>query len=304
MPTKRKRQAGFTLIESIMVIVITGILAGMVAVFIKAPVDSYIDMARRAELTDIADTATRRIARDIRLALPNSVRPATSGSDQCIEFIPTKAGGRYRASQTSTSTGDILDFSAIDASFDMLGLNASMPTSSQIVKDDIVVVYNDGFTGDAYGKSVAIGSPNAVKVLSVGAGDTPGTNKINLVAAGVGLPFDGKVFPTASPTNRFQVISKDEHVVSYACSGGTLFRYSRTLSSVWPQPADCAAMVAGPTAATLATGVTACSIIYQPPGSGLGAGRFGIVSISLAIGDITSGESVNLYQQVSVGNSP
>jgi hypothetical protein len=63
-------------------------------------------------------------------------------------------------------------------------------------------------------------------------------------------------------------------------------------------------MVAGPTAATLATGVTACSIIYQPPGSGLGAGRFGIVSISLAIGDITSGESVNLYQQVSVGNSP
>jgi hypothetical protein len=179
-----------------------------------------------------------------------------------------------------------------------------MPASSQIVKDDIVVVYNDGFTGDAYGKSVAIGSPNAVKVLSVGAGDTAGTNKINLVAAGVGSPFNGKVFPTASPTNRFQVISKDEHVVSYACSANTLFRYSRTLSSVWPQPADCAAMVAGATAATLATGVptSACSIIYQPPGSGLGAGRFGIVSISLAV--TQSGESVNLYQQVSVGNSP
>lgn len=294
MLAKLKYEAGFTLIESVMVIVITGILAGMVAVFIKAPVDSYFDMARRAELTDIADTATRRMVRDIRLALPNSVRNPTSGSDQCIEFMPTKAGGRYRANQTSTSTGDILDFSAVDASFDMLGLNASL--SSQIAANDIVVVYNDGFSGNAYTGS------NAVKVLSVGAGDTTGTNKINLVGVGVGTPFNGKAFPTASPANRFHVLSGNEHVVSYACSGTTLFRYSRTLSSAWASPADCAAMASGATAATLATGVSTCSMRYQPPGSGLGAGRFGVVSISLAV--TQSGESVNLYQQVSVGNSP
>jgi MSHA biogenesis protein MshO len=293
MLAKFKYEAGFTLIESVMVIVITGILAGMVAVFIRAPVDSYFDMARRAELTDIADTATRRMVRDIRLALPNSVRNPTSGSDQCIEFMPTKAGGRYRANQTSTSTGDILDFSAVDASFDMLGLNASL--SSQIAANDIVVVYNDGFSGNAYTGS------NAVKVLSVGAGDTTGTNKINLVGVGVGAPFNGKAFPTASPANRFHVLSGNEHVVSYACSGTTLFRYSRTLSSAWASPADCAAM-ASATVATLATGVSTCSMRYQPPGSGLGAGRFGIVSISLAV--TQSGESVNLYQQVSVGNSP
>ena len=278
-----------------MVIVITGILAGMVAVFIKAPVDSYFDMARRAELTDVADTATRRIARDIRLALPNTVRNATSGSDQCIEFIPTKSGGRYRADQTSTSTGDILDFSLADTSFDMLGLNGAMPTSGQVVKDDVVVVYNDGFAANAYAGT------NAIKVDSVGAGATAGTSKINFVAAGAGL-FDAKRLPSESPAKRFQVIPKDEHVVSYACSGGTLFRYSRILSSSWGRPSDCAAMASGATAATLATGVTACSIVYQPPGSGFGAGRFGIVSISLAI--TQSGESVNLYQQVSVGNTP
>ena len=280
-----------------MVIVITGILAGMVAVFIKAPVDSYFDMARRAELTDIADTATRRMVRDVRLALPNSVRNPTSGSDQCIEFMPTKAGGRYRANQTSTATGDILDFSVIDASFDMLGLNASMPASSQIATGDVVVVYNDGF-----GLTDAYTGNNAVKVLSVAAGGTTGTSKINMVAAGVGVPFDGKTFPTPSPSNRFQVISGNEHVVSYACSGGTLFRYSRTLTSAWAKPADCAAMIAGATAATLATGVSACSIVYQPPGSGVGGGRFGIVSISLAVTQV--GESVNLYQQVSVGSTP
>jgi MSHA biogenesis protein MshO len=297
MLAKFKYEAGFTLIESVMVIVITGILAGMVAVFIKAPVDSYFDMARRAELTDIADTATRRMVRDLRLALPNSVRHSTSGGDKCIEFIPTKAGGRYRAAKTSSSNGDDLDFSSVDTSFDMLGLNATL-LSNKIDPDDVVVVYNDGFdSGDAYtGK-------NAVKVLSVV--DSAATSKITLVATGVGMPFHGKQFPTASPANRFQVIPKREHIVSYVCSGPKLLRYSRTLTSDWAKPADCAAMVAGATAATLATGVTTCSILYQPPGSGIfGAGRFGIVSISLAIGDIASGESVNLYQQVSVGNTP
>ena len=94
-PTNSLR--GFTLIEMIMVIVITGVIAGMVAVFIKGPVDSYFDMARRAELTDIADTAMRRMTRDIRLALPNSLRNPAGGSDQCVEFMPTKSGGRYRA---------------------------------------------------------------------------------------------------------------------------------------------------------------------------------------------------------------
>ena len=57
------RQGGFTLIEAIMVITITGILAAIVAVFIRTPVDGYIDSVARAELTDAADTALRRIAR-------------------------------------------------------------------------------------------------------------------------------------------------------------------------------------------------------------------------------------------------
>ena len=62
-PSSNNTQCGFTLIEAIMVIVITGILAGMVAVFIRAPIDAYVDSARRADLTDVADTAVRRVAR-------------------------------------------------------------------------------------------------------------------------------------------------------------------------------------------------------------------------------------------------
>ena len=214
--------------------------------------------------------------------------------------MPTKSGGRYRADQTAALTGDILDFTATDASFDMLGLNGSLPASSQIAPGDVVVVFNDGSTsGNAYTGA------NAVQIAAAGvtAGDTANTTKLSFVAAGATI-FARKLFPSASPANRFQVLPSTEQVVSFACSGGTLFRYSRNVAALaaWPQPATCAAMTAGATAAILASHVSSCSILYQPPGSGSGAGRFGIVSISLAATE--SGETVNLYHQVHVDNTP
>jgi len=91
------RQRGFTLVELVMVIVILGIVGGMVAVFMRAPIEAYFDSGRRAALTDVADTAVRRMSRDLRKALPNSIRTSTvNGSDTCLEFIPTRTGARYR----------------------------------------------------------------------------------------------------------------------------------------------------------------------------------------------------------------
>ena len=85
------------MVEMIMVIVIMGVIGGMVAVFMKGPIDAYVDTARRAGLADVADTTARRVSRDLHKALPNSIRPLVTGTNQCLEFIPTKTGGRYRA---------------------------------------------------------------------------------------------------------------------------------------------------------------------------------------------------------------
>lgn len=300
---------GFTLVEAVMVIVITGILAGMVAVFIKSPVDSYFDAARRAELTDVADTAVRRMARDIHLALPNSVRNPADGSDQCIEFIPTRIGGRYRAAASGSTSPDkdaVLEFTEYkwdgttqyDNGFDMLWLNSALPVADRIVTGDVVVVYNDGSaSGNAYAGA------NAIQVASLAEpGGTANTTAITFVDAITGTPFNRKQLASESPANRFQVIPANEHVVAYGCSGGTLHRYSRNLTGVWARPVDCAAMIAGATVAILANNITTCSLHYEAPGSSTGLSRFGIVPISLEINQ--SGESVKLYHQVHVDNTP
>ncbi|NIO42154.1 MAG: prepilin-type N-terminal cleavage/methylation domain-containing protein, partial [Burkholderiales bacterium] len=83
-------QAGFTLAEAVIVIAVLGIISAAAAVFIRGPIAAYFDVARRAEMVDTADTALRRIARDLQRALPNSVRVtgACSGQTSCyLEYI-------------------------------------------------------------------------------------------------------------------------------------------------------------------------------------------------------------------------
>jgi MSHA biogenesis protein MshO len=275
LPLRRKANAnaGFTLVELIMVIAITGIIAGVVAVFLRAPVQGYFDSARRAELTDIADTALRRISRDLHLALPNSVR--VSGT--AVEFLQTGTGGRYAAESDGSGASDILDFNTTDSSFDVLGDLSSAP-----VNGDLVVVYNLG-----------IGGANAY------AGDNTAIVATGSTAGHIVLISPGMKFPYESPANRFQIVSGP---VSYVCSGagvdangngtGVLSRYwGYGISSTQSVPP-------GGSFAPLATGVSACSFVYQ---AGVTA-RSGLVSIQLQLSE--AGETVSLYHEVHVPNVP
>ncbi|MDA8383766.1 MAG: type II secretion system protein [Betaproteobacteria bacterium] len=100
-PGSEGRQEGFTLVELIVVIVITGILAGMAASFIENPVQAYVQATDRAELTDILALATTRIRRDLERALPGTVRVRQAGATQYLEF-QEEGGGEDAAALSRT----------------------------------------------------------------------------------------------------------------------------------------------------------------------------------------------------------
>lgn len=293
MMNLKRNERGFTLVEMIVMIVITGIIAGVVAMFIKAPVQGYVDSARRAELTDIADTAFRRIARDLRLALPNSVRltGACTGTTTCyLEFIPTIGGGRYRSAPGvgslcgGSAEGDALSFSAADTCFEVFG---TMPT---VNIGDHIVVYNTGQVGaNAYAGNT-LATHNRRLVSGVGA------QTISLTSAAT-LPVDSCATDAAGNVVggcRFQVVQTP---VTYVCDAANqrLVRwqgYAYAINGAQP--------VALPTdgaEALLADKVSNCSFVYD-----LISQSSGLVTMRLAISE--QGESVSLYNAAHVNNLP
>lgn len=265
-----RRQRGFTLIEAIIVITITATIAAVVAVFIKTPIQGYFDSVRRAEMTDIADTALRRISRDLRLALPNSVRVTTAGNIYYLEFLETVAGGRYRA-DTGTGAADLacntpLDFTAASSGFCVLG-------PPPAVSRGMVVIYNLGVPG-----ANAYNGDNTSAITGV---------------SGALVRIKPKQFPFASPGNRFQIIGTP---VSYVCdpTAGTITRY-------WNYPIASAQPTGftGASSALLASHVSACTFSYTQQ---VVTQQAGLVAASLQITE--SNETVSLYEEIHVSNLP
>lgn len=295
---------GFTLIELITAMVLTGILAAAAAVFLRVPIAGYYDVARRAALSDIADLAVRRFSRDVQTALPNSVRVAgaCTGLTTCyLEYLEVRAGGRYRvepsggATQCPAGAGaytDALQVGSADTCFRSLG---PVPNLASIVAGgagDYLVVYNlgPGFAGaDAYASgAVTGGNKSRITAATAGAGPNPEDR----------IDFQSLAFPLASPDSRFHVVSGP---VTYACDP-----VAQTLTRHWGYAISAAqaAPPAGGSSALLASGVTGCSFTYN---ANVVAQRNGVAAIRLELTQADpSGmaERVTLFSQVHVSNVP
>jgi MSHA biogenesis protein MshO len=279
-----RRQAGFNLVEMIVVIAITGILSAAVAVFIKGPISGFIDTTRRAELTDIADTALRRMGRDLHLALPNSVRVTSSGSSFFLEYLQAPAGGRYRES----GPGDTLDFTTADTSFDYIGPTALNAAPYNVVTRWWVVIFNMSATDLSGSVPNAYLGNNSSQITAITATNITIT------------PFQ---FLYESPGRRFQVV---ETPVTYECNNTTgrltrYWNYNIQPNQPTPPPAGL------PTFTALLVGSTNASVINCASAFTYTSGvtdRSGVVSIRLDVRNVASSEQASLYQEVHVNNVP
>lgn len=189
---------GFTLIELVMVITVLAIVSLGVTKFISSGAQIFVDVTERTQLISDTRFATERLNRELRNALPNSLRVAGNGSTRhCIEFMPVKWSSFY------------FDIPVVpDESAEVDAVEWGTLDPYDFEDGDVMIVYPTA-TADIYtntGKKHEI-----VEVSTAGAGLTE-------------LEFDDDVqFATDSPSSRFYVFSTP---VSYCVEGGQLRRYA------------------------------------------------------------------------------
>ena len=198
---KRRSVAGFTLIELVAVMVLLGIVGVASVKFIRQGVEIYSDTVGRDQLQQRARYAIERMSRELRNALPGSVRVASSsdGSTQCIEFMPIIAGSTYLnpladAVVTSVEVVDVI--SAGNPSGDRLA----------VYPIDSAELYN-------------LSSTNSPLRTITGFTDSDPNDGKQMVTISSSAPFAHE-----SPTRRFYIV--DPNPVSFCARNGALTRHS------------------------------------------------------------------------------
>ena len=288
------RQVGFSLLELILVIVLLGVMAGGAGLLITTPIEAYNDQLRRQQLVDQAEMALRQIARDVRRALPNSIRTRSVGAVTALEMVNTIDGARYRDENESGMVGvdadDILEFAGSDTKFNFLGQLNSL--GGTLLPNQRMVIYNTA-PGNIYSDAISDNDFGIITSTSTGLEISTLTAYPNEHRVTMTNPFS---FTQQSPGQRaFFVDGPISYVCDLSAGNNHITRYS---GYGYQNPQPVGTPVGGAQSGFVVTKLSVCNINYV---AGT-ASRGGIVTLEFSI--IDSGETITLFHQVHVDNVP
>lgn len=271
------RADGFTLVELVMVIVVLGILSLGSVKFVSQSAQGLVDTADRQILSSAANIALEKVLREVRRALPNSVRTFSDGANTCLEITPINSSSEYISIPTASNA---LSFDAVQFS------------THGVLTSGYVAVYPTS-VGAVYGTSPA--TVRAVSDITASAGSVgvsgPSLQTITFSAA------PGYRFPTESPRKRFFLVGLP---VSFCDDGnGHLWRYKNYGFQV---NSSASIPTSGGDRELIADSLRANSLSFNVIPAQLN--RNAVVSMSLVVERQGSPEQLSVSQEVQLRNVP
>ena len=249
---------GFTLIELIIVILVMALLAAVIALFLRPAFDTYIAAGNRAALHDTADLALRRLLRDVRRAVPNSIRLPES---HCVEMLPAANFGRLRmafdpVNDASASCTPGTCSAPLDVTQPSTSVDALTPFDTPPAVGDFLIIGNqngaDAYSGANRVTLNAVSTPPNIKY---------GTQRMS---------YPATQFSPGFATGRFAIVPKSQQAVFYVCSGlgidtkgngtGALYRLSNYGFNA-AYPSACPSTTG---AKLMVDKISNCNFVYSP----------------------------------------
>lgn len=263
-------QQGFTLVELVAVIVLLGVIGAATTQFIRSSVGIYQDTARRDALTQMGRFAVERVSRELRRALPGSIRVNNQASMHCVEFMPIQAASNY------------------------LGKVSEAPAISSVTAVDFNYVFTVGDKLAIYtieNNDVYAAGSQAIANISSATAGSGGQQTISLSSA--------NQFPQESPSTRFYIINQ---YVSFCATNGRLIRYEYATSSAsQPSPPVGGVILAEAIRLQNQSG-NVVNVFEFLPGT---LQRAGIIRLNFNFrDDVVTDEWVQFSQDVSIRNTP
>jgi len=285
------RQAGFTLVEIIIVIAIMGIIGGLSTLIIGRSLDAYAALERREKLQTSIRLAVERISRELRHALPNSICVSNGGA--CVfgagsyfHFIPIIDSGRYQDAAGAYTAPPPIQRDRLPVTplsrdrFDVLSTNGSNRLNA--TTDNWVVVYNLNNT-DVYAGinnvRQRIGAIVQKDINNTG----PTSDDIDQIQFAANVSFANH-----SPTRRFHII--ENNVVTLFYLDGTDLKRDTTTFAAPNTPSG--------TPRLLMQNVQACTFTFTPGTPH----RAGLLRIDITVAK--QGETIQVIHNAHVYNTP
>lgn len=198
------KQLGFTLIELVVVMVVLAVISVGISGFIRTGTQIYVDVKERDQLLSESRFVVQRLNREIKGALPNSLRVASNVANtlQCLEFVPVQWSSFYFDIPVAPE--------AADDQIKVVAIDNTIDPYSFVTGDSVVVYPTD--PDDIYS--------NVSKRFTLDSAPTidPADSKKQILT----LQNDEQ-FATDSPRSRAYIVRSP---VSYCVAGGQITRHT------------------------------------------------------------------------------